>query len=72
MAYGQMDLKNFVFPMSTLPDLVKVLFDTSVQWSGLLYQQKLLMPRLCHLLRKKFENGSLQIVSGIGFTNIWE
>ena len=36
-----MDLKNFVFPISTLLDLVKVLFDTLVQWSEILYQQKL-------------------------------
>ena len=55
--------KNFAFPISTLLDLVKVLLDTLVQWSGILYQQKLGMLILCHLLRKKFENGSHQIVN---------
>ena len=44
-----------------LLDLVKVLLDTLVQWSGILYQQKLRMLRLCHLLIKKFKNGSHQI-----------
>ena len=74
---GQMDLKNFVFPKSTLLDLVKVLFDTLVQWSGILYQQKLGMLILCHLLRniRKWKPSNCQcrlcvdFLGGIGFTN---
>ena len=58
-----MDLKNFVFPVSTVLDLVKVLFDTLVQLSGILYQQKLGMLIFCHLVRKKFENGRHQVVN---------
>ena len=58
-----MDLKNFVFPISTLLDLVKILLDTLVQWSGMLYQQKLGMLKQCDLLRKTFENGNHQIVN---------
>ena len=71
MADDQMDLKNFVFLISTLLDLVKVLFDTFVQWSGILYQQKLGMLILCHLLRKKFENGSHQIVNVYFVQTFW-
>ena len=33
------------------------------QWSGILYQQKLEILRLCYVLRKKFENGHHQIVN---------
>ena len=33
----------------------------SILWSGILYQQKLGMLRLCHLLIKTFKNGSHQI-----------
>ena len=42
---------------------IKVPFNTLVQRSGILHQQKLEMLRLCHLLRKSFENGSHQIVN---------
>ena len=42
---------------------IKVSFNTLVQWSGILHQQKLEMLRLCHLLRKNFENGSHQTVN---------
>ena len=72
------DFKNFVFPISTLLDLVKVLFDTLVQWSGILYQQKLGMLILSHLLGKwKPSNCQCRlycvgILGEIGFTNIRE
>ena len=42
---------------------IKVPFHTLVQSSGILYQQKLKMLRLCHLLRKTFEHGRHQIVN---------
>ena len=42
---------------------IKISFNTLVQWSGILHQQKLEMLRLCHLLRKNFENGSHQTVN---------
>ena len=56
-----MDLKNCVFPISA------VRFGKgSIQYfgsSGILYQQKLGMLRLCCLLRKKIKNRSHQIVN---------
>ena len=42
---------------------IKVPFNTLVQSSEILYQQKLKMLRLCHLLRKTFEHGKHQIVN---------
>ena len=45
------EAQKLLFSISILLDLVKVLFGTLVQWSGILYQQKLPMLILCHLFR---------------------
>ena len=54
---------NSVYKGLVIVWYIKVSFNTLVQWSGILHQQKLEMLRLCHLLRKNFENGSHQIVN---------
>ena len=75
-----MDLKNFVFPISVLLDLVKVSFITLVQWSGILYiPAKIRNAKTLLSFKKKIEKWTpsncqcqvcVDFLDGTGFTNI--